>query len=290
MAYVKLPLDFYWAETDASVQDWNTGFVANLPIVYTADKNNLYIVNSRGIQQINEKAKWNSVNDPWSMIINRTDGYYNIKAGDIFWLDFGKYGVHPMEMVGRYKDWITVNGKNNSQTYTFISKDIIFTKPMQENENSDGEWANSSLRDFLNNDIYNSIPEFIRNAIVSVDKTYGVSNTSSNTNVTKTITDKIWIPSVREIYGTSTIENVYNEESGATYSTSEFLNKTKDRVKYHEYKNEYGIYTHDAYAPYWLRSSYISEENQYRTVGANGKLGTSNESNALGVAIGFCIN
>ena len=76
--------------------------------------------------------------------------------------------------------------------------DIIIDHAMNDNDTNNGGWPATSMRTFVNNDIYNLLPSEIKNAIIDTTVVSGHGNTSGETNFTST--DKLYLLAPKEIY------------------------------------------------------------------------------------------
>lgn len=94
------------------------------------------------------------------------------------------------------------------------------------------DWGSSWLRHYLNNDFINDMPDALKNNIKTVTKYYTgrsvtkVSKNSSYVKLEKSSFDKIWVPSIKELYARisliptdiGTDVKPYCEEHGIDYS------------------------------------------------------------------------
>lgn len=198
------------------------------------------------------------------------DGTYKdvYKVGDLVPIDLGTYGVHDMQIVAfDADDKADGNGK---APITWISKTLIAEQQMNTTGTNNGGWADSYLRSWLKSDVYNAIPSDVKNAIVTVNKTY--RRWESSANDTFTINDDVWIPSHRELTGVSECEN-----DGVDYA--DFFTDNASRIKH--YKTSTGFW--------WNRSATNSGGAKFAHVDRSGVVkynGTPNSN--YGVALGFC--
>lgn len=146
---------------------------------------------------------------------------------------------------------------------TWISKGLITSRVMHSSSSTSDGWLHSGMRTWLLGDFYATLPNEVRAAIVSVNKTYYDYNTQSTLNCA----DSIWIPSAREIFNTC-------ESAGAEY-TSYFTDDTS-RIKQLNGINN----------AWWLRSA-ATKSNYYRVTYA-GTSGTYRAAGTGGVCVGFC--
>ena len=158
---------------------------------------------------------------------------------------------------------------------TWISKGIITTHQMNATNDNTGGWASSAMRTWLQGDFYATLPDEVKDVIVSVNKTYLDYNGGSP--ATQTCTDTIWLPSYREVFGNSSNSADY-ETSGADYTA--FFTDATSRIK----NNSSG-----SAARWWLRSASCNYSSNFRGVNSNGYGPNSSASYTYGVVLGFCM-
>ena len=199
--------------------------------------------------------------DSWKTIIkavkNNNISKYNV--GDTKEVDLGTtYGTHTIRIANmstpsecstsgfsqtacgfvlEFADIITTHNMNPAGEYNGTQYDYGYNV---------GGWPNSSMRTFVNNDIYNSLPSDLKNGIIdtTVVSSYGKSDTSNFTS-----TDKLYLLAPKEIY----------TDFNNSYDTAKDLTRQLDY-----YKNE-GVTTsscskaikiNNSTASYWwLRSA-----------------------------------
>jgi hypothetical protein len=206
--------------------------------------------------------------DSWEQLITSvTDGTYTTKysVGSYKSLDLGTEGVVNMQIAAMDADALS-EGSGNARI-TWIAKELLSTKNSMNggtNANTRDGWSASGMRTYLSNDIYALIPETVRNAIVSVDKTYWDYTTKS----TLTCSDKLWIPSYREVWGGL-------ENSGVIYS--KLFTDDISRIKTLNGSSDY----------WWLRSA--ASYSEFCKVDYEGEFIRSTATMKSGVALGFCM-
>lgn len=232
----------------------------------------------------------NEIQDPWSTIVSSDRTKY--KPGSYKALDLGEYGIVRMQKVNSGGAWIAMDplakklsfSKYKYTTYT-ANSDGSHTpnpsienggKPYDDSYNPNG-WRTSGLRAKLNSDVYNAIPEVVRNKIVTktlASRTYEFLMSDFNGNVDFYFTnersqDKIWIPSFKEVFGDS---KDYKED-GTHYT---LFNSVENRK----------LAKDNSYIPYLLRSCYSSNIG---CVNVSGKFASANNTDEQFIRIGFVI-
>ena len=150
--------------------------------------------------------------DTWETIIaaaknNTACNAYHI--GDEREIDMGEYGKHTLRVANCSKPAVC-NDSNFSQTacgFVIEFKDIIaldIVNPYEvdvtysiKGNGSIGGWEYSHIRQVINNDIYNSLPEIVKNNIAT---TKVISGHSSYETENYTTNDKLYLLSPLEIY------------------------------------------------------------------------------------------
>lgn len=211
-----------------------------------------------------------TITDSWDEIFQaESDGSYKTKysVGDTKYLVIG--GTYVLMQIIAFDRDILSSDHTSTAKITWLAKSLSFRFPMNFENITEGGWADCECRKFLSDTIYGQIPETVRNKIVAVDKTYTATNSSSST---ATVSDKLWIPSAREIYGGSSYEN-----TGINYT--DFFTGNSVRIKHN------GLLTNNA-SYWWLRS--VASSTYFRNVSGSGTVNGTSASGSSGVALGFC--
>ena len=153
---------------------------------------------------------------------------------------------------------------------TWLSKDIIAYRSLN-NSGRSYNWNESALRSWLSSTFYGKLPVDLKNAIVTVTKSY-----DARVGGTQTVEDNLWIPSMREMYGT----DGWVEKSGATYVS--FFTDANSRIKYYNGEaTRYSLRSVQRYGDY--------NSTVYKFVSSDGNnYSGDNGASAMGVVLGFC--
>ena len=161
--------------------------------------------------------------DSWDTIVSAVKSgdtdVYNV--GDTKEVDLGTYGTHTLR-IANMSTPSECSGTGFSQTacgFVLEFADIITTYAMNDTDTSVGGWPASSMYTFVNNDIYNSLPSELKNAIIDTTVVSGHENGAS---ANYTSTDKLYLLSTAEIW-------VY------AVSNSNNINKLYDDSRINEY-------------------------------------------------------
>jgi hypothetical protein len=195
------------------------------------------------------------------------DGTYKdiYKIGDMIPINIASIGSRNMEIVAFDAD-IKADGSGKA-AITWIVERSLCTHAMNSTT-IEGGWRNSEMRSWLQNDVYNGLPDDVRSAIVPVQKGYLVDGYS--TPPSDMVVDNVWLPSAAEI------ANFTNEPPIVNY-TERFPDQSSRRKL---------PPTGSSYVDWWLRSA-VSSTN-FRGVVNDGSLKNISATNTLHVMLGFC--
>ena len=170
-------------------------------------------------------------------------------------------------------------------------EDIITTHVMNSSNTNVGGYPASSMYTYVNNEVYNTLPEGLRNVIIPTTVVSGHGATTGETNFVSE--DKIYLLSTGEVWEQGTSNTINND-------TARELTRQLDYYK--NYKNEDGsigvttnnysgaikkINGNDGY--WWLRSASSHYASYFYRVGIYGGWSNSAATNTRGVAVAFRI-
>ncbi len=220
----------------------------------------------------------------WETIINNvrsgnTD-IYNI--GDIKTVDLGTFGTHTLR-IANMSTPAECSQEGFSQTacgFVLEFADVITEREMNSTDTNVGGWPASSVYTYVNSDIYNALPEQLKNGITSTEVVSGHGTGESNF----TSTDKLYLLDVKEIYGES-------------FKSS--INTSKDYERQLDYYNNAGVTTSNysgaikqyngSNVRWWMRSAHPGYTNTFYYVYNNGYLSNGSVRNTSGVSPAFRI-
>ena len=168
-----------------------------------ADQNTNQGKKFNGVLGIEEYKAPNFATDSWEAIIA------NVKAGNGNEYAIGStkevnlgstYGTHTLRIANTSTP-SECSGTGFSQSacgFVLEFADIITIHKMNDIATNVGGWPATSMRTFVNNDIYNAIPSEIKNAIIDTTVVSGHGSTSGETNFTST--DKLYLLSTAEVW------------------------------------------------------------------------------------------
>ena len=225
-------------------------------------------------------------NDSWSTIIAKVKaGNGSVyKVGDIKEIDMGTYGTHTLR-VANTSTPSECSETSFSQTacgFVLEFADIITTHKMNDTTTNVGGWPVTSMRTFVNNDIYNAIPSEIKNAIID---TTVVSGHGYNDTTNFTSTDKLYLLAPGEVW------TDWKTSRRASTDTAKDLTRTLDYYtsigvttsNYSGAIKKYG--TNDYF--WWLRAAYSYNTDTFLDANNIGDWSYDDANGTSGVAPAF---
>ena len=221
--------------------------------------------------------------DDWKIIIDAikegNDGVYNV--GDTKEIDLGSYGKHTLRIANKSTPSECSNTNFSQSACGFVLEfaDIITLHKMNDTAINVGGWPATSMRTFVNNDIYNAIPSEIKNAIIdtTVVSGHGKSDTENFTS-----TDKLYLLTLKEIY---------TDWGAISYDTAKDLTRTLD------YYTNIGVTTSSysgaikkngtSPARWWFRAAGSSANRNFCGVSSNGRYNTDYATYTYSVSPAF---
>ena len=223
--------------------------------------------------------------DSWDTIISAVKkgniSKYNV--GDTKTIDMGTYGTHTLRIANTSTP-SECSRTGFSQTacgFVLEFADIIIEHTMNGTATNAGGWPATTMRTFVNNDIYNAIPDEIKNAIIdtTVVSGHGKSDTENFTS-----TDKLYLLSTAE---------VWSQGSSNTISTDTARDNTRQLDYYKNLgtstSNYSGAIKKSGTSTTWwyLRAAYSNTAFTFLFVSDSGGWSANNATIASGVAPAF---
>ena len=235
-----------------------------------------------GVLGIEEYKAPDFATDSWSTIIA------NVKAGNGSEYAIGStkevnlgstYGTHTLR-VANTSTPSECSGTGFSQSacgFVLEFADIITEHAMNDTNTNVGGWPATSMRTFVNNDIYNAIPSEIKNAIID---TTVVSGHGREDAENFTSTDKLYLLSTAEVWA-----------NGQSCDTA------RDNTRQLDYYKNLGTSTSNysgaikksesSAVLWWLRAAYYIYTNNFLTVNDHGGWRSDDAYATRGVAPAF---
>ena len=170
-----------------------------------------------------EEYKNNFNNDSWATIVAnvKANNISKYNVGDTKEVDMGTYGTHTLRIANTStpSECSTAGFSQTACGFVLEFADIITTHKMNDTATNVGGWPATSMRTFVNNDIYNAIPSELRNLIID---TATVSGYGSEDTENFTSTDKLYLLAPGEVWSD------WKTISDAQYDTTKNLTRTLD--------------------------------------------------------------
>ena len=235
-----------------------------------------------GVLGIEEYKAPDFATDSWSTIIA------NVKAGNGSEYAIGStkevnlgstYGTHTLR-VANTSTPSECSGTGFSQSacgFVLEFADIITEHAMNDTNTNVGGWPATSMRTFVNNDIYNAIPSEIKNAIID---TTVVSGHGREDAENFTSTDKLYLLSTAEVWA-----------NGQSCDTA------RDNTRQLDYYKNLGTSTSNysgaikksesSAVLWWLRAAFSYSSNTFYRVNSDGGRALSAATTTCGVSPAF---
>ncbi len=217
--------------------------------------------------------------DDWATVVSsvKAGNSRGYKVGDTKTIDMGTYGTHTLRIANTSTS-SECSRTGFSQTacgFVLEFADIIITHAMNDTDTNVGGWPSTSMRTFVNTDIYNAIPSEIKNGIID---TTVVSSHGSKDSSNFTSTDKLYLLAPKEIYSAW----------GDSYDTRQLDYYKNEGVTSSSYSKAIKMYNSSA-SYWWLRSAYSYYDYSFYRVGDDGGWGSDFASSTIGVSPAFRI-
>ena len=220
--------------------------------------------------------------DDWEIIIDAiregNDGVYNV--GDTKEIDLGSYGKHTLRIANKSTPSECSNTNFSQSACGFVLEfaDIIITHKMNDTNTNIGGWPASSMYTFVNNDIYNAIPDEIKDEIIdtTVVSGHGKSDTENFTS-----TDKLYLLSTAEVWAQGSSNTISDDAARDVTRQLDYYKNLGTSTT-----NRSGAVKKSGYA-WWLRVANSSDNNNFYRVNNRGDWSNNNASTTNGVAPAF---
>ena len=224
--------------------------------------------------------------DSWATIRKavRNNNISKYNVGDTKTVDMGTYGTHTLRIANTSTP-SECSRTGYSQTacgFVLEFADIITNYKMNDTDTNVGGWPATSMRTFVNNDIYNAIPSEIKNAIIDTTVVSGRGNEDTE-NFTSV--DKLYLLNTAEVWA-----------EGSSYQIGE-SDAARDNTRQLDYYKNLGTSTSNysgaikkngtSATDWWLRAAISSTTNRFLNVDTNGDWNYNPAIKTNGVAPAF---
>ena len=224
--------------------------------------------------------------DSWTAIVANVKAnkisQYNV--GDTKTVDMGTYGTHTLRIANTSTPSECSRAGFSQTACGFVLEfaDIITTHNMNSTNTNVGGWPATSMRTFVNNDIYNAIPSEIKNAIIDTTVVSGHGNTSGETNFTST--DKLYLLSTAEVWSQGSSNTISNDTArDVTRQLDYYKNLGPSTSNYSGAIKKNGTSVDD----WWLRAAYSYTTRHFLYVNNSGGWPGDSAIGTRGVAPAF---
>ena len=226
------------------------------------------------------------VTDSWKTIIKavRNNNISKYNVGDTKTVDLGTYGTHTLRIANKStpSECSTSGFSQSACGFVLEFADIITTHKMNDTNTNVGGWPATSMRTFVNTDIYNAIPSEIKNAIIDTTVVSGHGKTSGETNFTST--DKLYLLSTAEVWAQGSSNTIsYDTARDLTRQLDYYKNLGTSTSNYSGAIKKNG--TSDSY--WWLRAARSTYTYYFLRVYNNGDWADNDAYDTNGVAPAF---
>ena len=208
---------------------------------------------------------------------NNNISKYNV--GDTKTVDMGSYGTHTLRIANTTtpSECSTAGFSQTACGFVLEFADVITTHKMNDTATNVGGWPATSMRTFVNNDIYNLLPNELKNAIIDtiVVSGHGKSDTENFTS-----TDKLYLLSTTEVWA-----NGHN------------LDTAREVTRQLDYYKNLGVTTSNysgaikkngtSASIWWLRAANSTYTYYFFRVNDNGRWTDNNAYYSFGVSPAF---
>ena len=232
-----------------------------------------------------ETSPKNFSTDDWETIIDaiREGNGSEYAVGSTKEVNLGTYGTHTLR-VANTSTPSECSGTGFSQSacgFVLEFADIITDHKMNDTNTNIGGWPATSMRTFVNNDIYNAIPSELRSAIIDTTVVSGHGSTSGETNFTST--DKLYLLAPKEIY---TDFNDTDDTAKDLTRTLDYYTNIRVTTRNHSGAKKKNGTNADWW---WLRAAHSSASNNFYYVSSIGSYTNKIADDTNGVSPAFRI-
>ena len=238
-----------------------------------ADQNTNQGKEFNGVLGIEEYKAPNFATDSWATIIAKVKAGNGSEyaVGSTKEVNLGStYGTHTLRIANTStpSECSTTGFSQTACGFVLEFADIITNHKMNDTNTNAGGWPSTSMRTFVNNDIYNALSDEIKNAIIdtTVVSGFGPDDTANFTS-----TDKLYLLAPGEVYSdwkTITIngEPLYDTAKNLTRTLDYYKNLGVTTINSSGAGKKNGTY--DSY--WWLRTATAITGSYFYDVSNNG--------------------
>ena len=217
--------------------------------------------------------------DSWETIsknvkVGKTDTY---KVGDTKEVDLGDLGTHTVRISNMSE--CTTETSETACGFVVEFANIIEKKQFNSIRTNVGGWRDSELRTYINETIYNALPNDLQNVIATTKVISGHGETSGETNFETQ--DKLYLFSAQEI--------LKKEDNDPASETTRQLDYYKNNgVTIDNFSKALKLLNGSSNA-WWLRTAISNTNYSFHIIDKDGSWNYNNANNANGVSPAFRI-
>ena len=201
-------------------------------------------------------------------------GVYNV--GDTKTIELTNFGTHTLRIANNTE--CTTETSETACGFVIEFADCISETIMNSTNTNVGSWKASTMRTYLNNTIYSSLPSDLQNVIVSTKIITGHGSAETTKSETQ---DKLYLLSAKEVWGTAQDDTVNTETRQLDYYKNQGVTATSYAAAIKKYNGS---------AIFWyLRSPYSGNDSAFIRVGSLGNWSGSGASGSNHVSPAFRI-
>lgn len=146
-------------------------------------------------------------------------------------------------------------------------KDTIGSGYMKSNWSNDGGYGDSEIRSYYLDEVYINLPQQVKSIVKEVNIRTDIGYQGNYLDNTETISDKVFIPSLREVGLYTNNDRITGVRRLSIFSNANSRKKSEE---------------------WWTRSSVFLNNNDYYIVNESGSFAQSNSGDSNGIL--FCFN
>ncbi len=227
--------------------------------------------------------------DSWMTIVKavKSGNISKYNVGDTKTVNLGTYGTHTLRVANISKSDSCGNSGYSESGCGFVIEfaDIITNRVINSTSTTRGSWSATTIRTFVNNDIYNLLPTDLKNGILNTNVITGHGNSESNNS---TSTDKLYLLSPIEIYGS--VSTSYDSAINVTNQLDYYKQNNVSLKSYDSaIKNTVVSGGTGSANAWWTRTPAQIMDGQFMMVTNTGNLYSTYLTQELGVSPAFRI-
>ena len=229
--------------------------------------------------------------DSWEVIINNVRNgnadVYNL--GDTKEVDMGSLGTHTVRIANMStpSECSTTGFSQTACGFVLEFSDIITPHNMNSTLTNVGGWPATSMRTYVNSDIYNSLPSDLKTGIINTKVISGHGSTNGETNFVST--DKLYLLSTKEVWGDVRVNSISSDSAKLETRQLDYYDKKKVALNSSTVSDAKKILNEEVYL-WWLRTARLSDSKHFYLVTTEGlSICNYDENEIYGVSPAFRI-